>query len=90
MECYATLCKYLNVLFFHMLAIMEAFFYVSLMLRHVNKGRGREERRMQEKGGVSLATGTLLLRAQVASCLKDCLTKHAGKYETKPRISVAR
>lgn len=65
LECYATLCKYLKVLFFHWLAIMEAFLYLSLMLRHVNKERGREE-----KGVVSLATGTLLLRAQVASVLK--------------------
>lgn len=59
------------MLFFHMLAIMEVFFYLSLMLRHVNKERVRGEKRMGEKGVVSLATGTLLFRAQVASVLKS-------------------
>lgn len=58
------------MLFFHMLAIMEVLFYWPLVLRHVNKERRREEKRMGEKGVVSLATVTLLLRAQVTSVLK--------------------
>lgn len=49
---------------FFLFALMQT------MLRHWNKDRGREKRRMQEKNVVSLATGTVLLSAQVASVLK--------------------
>lgn len=60
------------VIFSCMSAIMETFFYLSLMqgmLRHWIKERGSKEKGMQENV-VSLATGTVLLRAQVASVLK--------------------
>lgn len=63
-----------------MLAIMEAFFYLPLMLRHVKEEGGREE--IAREGCCFLGNRHSAAQGTGGICLKDCLKKQENMKQS--------